>query len=337
MRIEKIKIILVGCCLVSAAFQLSSFAVHGQQKMTAQQQPKEPINYEKFKHEDHLGTINVPGTNHSRVLKCDSCHERPTSAELDKVIVGTTERNRKFTLKFPGHKACVECHVTQFTQTPQQTCTICHQSEAGLVNGLSARPPQRDFPRRYDFNAFFDAKQHEKHVTYKLPNSDKLADCKFCHKDDTKPALLTIPSHPECFVCHSPGSGDEKASKKADCKSCHTESVKEVEEFSLKYISRAYGAQFTHKEHVEYVEAAGRDCYECHTISGGYNQPTPTKIRVKQHLKGGERSGRGCFSCHDGGMHLGRRVFSGEPGDNGGGSCNRCHLRIDFKVLPTSG
>ena len=331
---KRIKIALVFCCLVSSAFILSTFSVQGQQKPAPQQPRKEPINYESFKHEDHLGTINVPGTNHARMLKCDSCHERPSSAELDKVIVGTTERNKKFTLKFPGHKACVECHVTQFTATPQQTCSICHQSEGGITNGLSARPPQRDFPKRYDFNAFFDAKQHELHVTYNLPNSGQKVECKFCHKDDAKPSFLTIPSHPECFVCHSPASGDEKGSKKSDCKSCHTESVKAVQEFSMKYISRAFGAQFTHKEHVEYV--AGR-CEECHTISGGYNQPTPTSVRIKQHLKQGERSGRGCFSCHDGRVHFGRQVFSGEPGDNGGGSCNRCHLRIDFKVLPTSG
>src|SRR5262245_37211049 len=145
ISIERIKIALVVCCIVSGAFLLSTFSVQGQQKPAAPQEPrKEPINYESFKHEDHLGTINVPGTNHSRVLTCESCHERPSSAELDKVIVGTTERNKKFTLKFPGHKACVECHVTQFTATPQQTCTICHQSEAGLSNGLPVRPPQRD-------------------------------------------------------------------------------------------------------------------------------------------------------------------------------------------------
>src|SRR5262245_216952 len=143
---KRIKIALVFCCLVSSAFIFSTFSVQGQQKPAAQQPRKEPINYESFKHEDHLGTINVPGTNHARMLKCDSCHERPSSAELDKVIVGTTERNKKFTLKFPGHKACVECHVTQFTALPQQTCSICHQSEGAITNGLSARPPQRDFP-----------------------------------------------------------------------------------------------------------------------------------------------------------------------------------------------
>jgi hypothetical protein len=333
MWIERIKIAIVLCCLVSSAFLLSTFSAQGQQKPNPQPR-KEPINYERFTHESHLGTINVPGTNHARILKCDSCHQNLPKAELDKVIVGTTDRNRKFLLKFPGHKACIECHVTQFTALPQQTCTICHQTEGGQFNGLPVRPAQRDFPRRYDFNAFFDAKQHELHVTYNLPNSNTKTDCKFCHRDDAKPSFLTIPSHSECFVCHSPASGDQKASQKSDCKSCHTESVKTVQEFSLKYISRAFGAQFTHKAHVEY--AAGR-CEECHTISGGYMQPAPTSIRIKQHLTPGERSGRGCFSCHDGGLHLGRTVFSGEPGANGGGSCNKCHIRTDFKVFPTSG
>jgi Cytochrome c7 and related cytochrome c len=130
MWIDRIKISLVLCCLVSSAFMLSTFSVQGQQKPNPQPR-KEPINYELFTHESHLGTITVPGTNHARILKCDSCHQNLPKAELDKVIVGTTDRNRKFLLKFPGHKACIECHVTQFTATPQQTCTICHQTEGG--------------------------------------------------------------------------------------------------------------------------------------------------------------------------------------------------------------
>jgi hypothetical protein len=322
---ERIKIALVLSCLIACAVLLSYFPAQGQQK-PAIQQPKAPINYEKFTHKSHLGTINVPGTTHARVLKCDSCHERRDAA---KEIVPTTDRNKQLSLKFPGHKACVECHVAQFTARPQQTCTICHETKQGLI----ARPPQRDFAQRYDFNAFFDAKQHELHVTYNLPNSGQKLACNFCHKQDAKPAVLTIASHQECYVCHSPTSGDQKAAQKSDCKVCHTEQAMSVQPFSAKYVSRAYGAQFTHKEHISYM---GGRCDMCHTISGGYNQPTPTSLRVKQHLSPGERSGRGCFSCHDGGMHYGRKVFSGEPGTEGGGSCNKCHTREDFKVFPSS-
>ena len=149
-----------------------------------------------------------------------------------------------------------------------------------------------------------------------------------------KSAVLNIASHPECYACHSPNSGDQKASQKSGCVVCHTQTATNVQPFSAKYISKAYGALFTHKEHVGYTKG---NCYECHTINGAYNQASPASLKVKQHVTPDQRSGKGCFSCHDGGTHLGRTVFSGEPGSTGGGSCNRCHTREDFKVLPSSG
>jgi len=331
MRNEGIKITLVISFLIATASLFWAFPAQGQGQGQTQVQPKPPrttpIDYEKFTHKTHVGQVEVPGTNHARELKCDSCHER---REVKNSIISTTERNKQLRLKFPSHKACIDCHVPEFTAKPQQTCTICHDT----TNGLIARPPQREFPRRYDYNALFDARQHELHVTYQIPASGKKMDCNFCHKQMSNPAILSIPSHPECYTCHSPTSGEAKASLKSDCKNCHTQPVPAVQPFSAKYVSRAFGASFTHKEHVEYM---GGKCDMCHTISGGYNQPTPTSIRVKNHLLPGERSPRGCFSCHDGRMHYGRIVFSGEPGTNGGGSCSRCHTRADFKVFASTG
>lgn len=322
MRTEKIKfaLLLALCCPVTIAALFPAISAEEQQNPV----PKQPINYEKFTHASHSGTVSVPGTNHARVLKCDSCHNRRDRIES---IVQTTDRNRRLGLKFPGHKACIECHVDQFTGTPQKTCTICHETR----QGLTARPPQRDYPTRYDFNAFFDAKQHELHIGYKLPASGKMTDCNFCHKQDARPAVLTIASHTECFACHSPSSGDAKGSEKSGCTVCHTQPATDVQPYSAKYVSRAYGALFTHKSHVAYMNGK---CDMCHTISGGYNQPVPASLRVRQHLTPAERGGRGCFSCHDGGVHYGRKVFSGEPGSEGGGSCQKCHTREDFKVFP---
>lgn len=320
MRTDKLKF-----ALILAIFCFAALA--GRQTATAVIRPlqgeKKAVNYEKFTHKSHSGTVSVPGTNHARVLNCDSCHNRREQIDA---IVPTSDRNRSLGLKFPSHKACVECHVQQFTSSPPATCTICHDTG----KGLTARPPQRDYPRRYDFNALFDGKQHELHAGYKLPATGKATDCNFCHKQDARPAVLTIPSHTECFACHSPSSGDPKGSVKSDCRFCHTE-MQPVQPFSAKYVSRAYGALFTHKSHVAYVNGK---CDACHTISGGYNQPAPTSLKVRQHATPAQRSGRGCFSCHDGGTHYGRKVFSGEPGSEGGGSCQKCHTRDDFKVMP---
>ena len=290
-----------------------------------------PPNYERFTHQTHLGVVKVPGTFQAHELKCDSCHDQ---RDLMKNLVDTSERNKQKRLKFPGHKACVECHVQQFTAKPQLTCTICHEVKQDQNKGLSARPPQRDFPQRYDFNAFFDAKQHETHVTYNLPSGQNTS-CNFCHQQPEKfAAPLGVAAHQECYVCHSPTSSDQKAAQKSGCIVCHTEQRSDdVSVYGRP--SKAYGALFTQKSHVGYVN---NDCRGCHTINGGYNQTSPTSVKITAHASAvDQRGGKGCFTCHDGGQHYGRTVFSGEPGSEGGGSCSKCHTRQDGKVFASSG
>jgi hypothetical protein len=278
-------------------------------------------DYSRFTHKTHVGIVKLPGSQETRELKCAACHERLTSRQP---VLATNEHNQRLQLNFPGHKACVECHITQFTKRPLQTCVICHSVGQDQSQGMTTRPPQRDFPARRDFNAYFDGKQHLDHVNkYKFADGRKLA-CEVCHKPTAKQMALTIPSHAECYVCHAPGSNDAKARLKADCSVCHTKMASQmaerVEPFSAKYTSRAYGALFSHRTHVAY---GGGSCAACHTLEGKYNQPlaAPSRIRVKEHLSPGERSGRGCFSCHDGGTHYGRAVFSGEDA----GACIKCH------------
>jgi hypothetical protein len=341
--LRKLKIALALGCLAVCAILVNPFPARGQQanKQSPGRQPsgkqpageppakqpqaKQPVDYSRFTHQTHQGQVKVPNTNFVRELKCDSCHERPGARELSAGIVGTTPRNLNLTLKFPGHKACVECHVVQFTSKPQQTCVICHNTQ----QGLNARPPQRDFPERYDFNAFFDAKQHENHVTYKLADG-KQVECAFCHKPTDKTLAVNIGSHPECYVCHAPGSFDQKASAKNDCAVCHTQMVTpRPEPFSAKLSSRAFGAKFSHVEHAKYM-----DCAACHSIQGGYNQNSPSSPRVKQHNTAAQAGGRGCFSCHDGKQHYGRAVFSGDDAQ----SCGRCHnTGGEVKVLKVRG
>ena len=324
MQTQKIKITLLISVTLCVAVRLPLSARGSYQKKT---------DYSHFTHKTHSGAVKIPGSQETLELKCDSCHERQVSRAPADKSVATTEHNQHLQLDFPGHKACVECHIRQFTLRPLQTCAICHNQEQGLIS----LPPQRDFPARQEYNAYFDSKQHADHVNkYALPDGRKL-DCSYCHKPTVKEAARTIASHPECYVCHAPGSGDAKASLKADCGTCHklpTTPEEELKPFSAKYTSRAYGASFTHRTHVAYT---GGKCDACHTIVGSYNQPlpAPSKIRVKEHLSPGEKRGRGCFSCHDGGTHYGRAVF-GDAGD-----CAKCHKTQGkngrFLVLATEG
>lgn len=339
---QRLKILFVLCGMAVLATTLllrpSSQAAAGPtpepQPRTPQASPAAPaaatVDYNKFTHKAHAGSVKVPGTQQTRELKCDYCHDRtaPPSA-----LVASPERNKKIQLDFPQHRSCIECHVVQFTGKPPETCSICHDRQGGLT----ARPPQREFPKRYDFNLFFDTKQHEAHVAYKFTDG-KMLDCAFCHAPTPKQVGREIGGHPECYACHAPTSGDEKARQKAGCIACHTQMVDKPPVRSTASI--AYGARFSHQTHVGYVSG---NCNACHTVTGGYNQPAgkPGTIKVRQHLGERERGGKGCFSCHDGGSHSGvfngRAVFSGEYGPTGtGGSCVKCH-GDNLRVFPASG
>ena len=318
---RKIKHMLLLTAALGAAVSLSLWTSSNAQEKT---------DYSRFTHKTHTGTVKLPGSQETRELKCDACHERTVARQP---LLAANEHNQRLQVNFPGHKACVECHITQFTKRPLQTCAICHSQE----KAMTARPAQRDFPARRDFNAYFDGKQHVDHVNKYLLAEGKKLECTSCHKPTAKQAALTIPSHAECYVCHASNSGDAKAKLKTDCSVCHTQQMTgRVEPFSAKYTSRAFGAFFAHRTHVTY---AGGSCAACHTLEGKYNQPlaAPSKIRVKEHLSPGERSGRGCFSCHDGGRHYGRAAFSGEDA----GACIKCHKTQDKNgrplVRPTDG
>src|SRR5262249_22100752 len=156
-------------------------------------------------------------------------------------------------------------------------------------------------------------------------------DCAFCHKPTQKGLAETIGSHPECYVCHTPGSFDEKAKVKSNCVICHTQRVVDTqpEPFDAKLASRAYSAKVSHVEAEKYI-----DYRECHSIQGGSNQNSPSSQKIKEHNTSVQTGGRGCFSCHDGKERYGRRVFSGDDAQ----SCGRCHnMKGEPKVLRVRG
>src|SRR6266542_952280 len=205
--------------------------------------------------------------------------------------------------------------------------------QAGKQSGDKTPPAPVQPPpvkKPVDYNRF----THQSHLgRIKVPNTNFARDlkCESCHKPTQKTLAVTIGSHPECYVCHTPGSFDEKAKVKSNCVICHTQRLVDIqaEPFDAKLASRAYGAKFSHVEHVKYM-----DCRACHSIEGGYNQYSPSSPRVKQHNTSAQTGGRGCFSCHDGKQHYGRAVFSGDDAQ----SCAKCHnLKGDIKVFKVRG
>ena len=89
------------------------------------------LDYSKFLHTSQR---------HSS-LACNSCHERTDNSA---------------TPRFPGHKACTDCHRGQFTTPAVPMCVICH------VNVSGNNPPLKDFPSSFNerFNVRFDHAQH---------------------------------------------------------------------------------------------------------------------------------------------------------------------------------
>ena len=95
----------------------------------------EPQDYSKFSHTSpgaHAGFSNPSS--------CADCHQRNGAA---------------VTPIFPGHKACINCHLAQFTTTNIAMCTICHVNDLGNPN-----PALKGFPRLRSFRVSFDHSQH---------------------------------------------------------------------------------------------------------------------------------------------------------------------------------
>src|SRR5690349_10716143 len=89
------------------------------------------VDYSKFLHKSER---------HSS-LACNSCHERTDNSA---------------TPRFPGHKACTDCHRSQFTTPQVPMCKICHTDIS------SNNPPLKNFPASFNepFNVKFDHAQH---------------------------------------------------------------------------------------------------------------------------------------------------------------------------------
>src|ERR1051326_7423065 len=81
--------LLLAAALVNLFFLCSSVA----------QSPE--TDYSKFVHSSAK----------HRSLACTSCHERTDNSA---------------TPRFPGHKACTDCHRSQFTTPQVPMCKICH-------------------------------------------------------------------------------------------------------------------------------------------------------------------------------------------------------------------
>jgi c(7)-type cytochrome triheme protein len=229
------------------------------------------------------GKFNHTSQRHGQI-KCDACHVR--RADAVKPVM-------------PGHRACIACHIREFTSKEFGICSNCHE-------GIKAvQPKVLTFPERQTFGTEFS---HKTHATY--VSGERRADCSSCHA--VAGARTTFPAHRECYVCHK-APDQVKAGEKAggaNCGECHTTTGDKKPPSAM---SKAYNYRFTHQVH---AQREGISCSECHKMLPGESAAQVSVPQLREHRGAGFQ---GCGSCHNG-----RRAFGGELVSN---ACARCHGR----------
>lgn len=245
-------------------------------------------DYSKFLH----------GSQQHRSLACTSCHQRADNSA---------------TPRFPGHRACTDCHRGQFTTPAIPMCLICH------TDTQSNNPPLKNFPTSFNepFNVKFDHAQHNTGAA-RPPNG-----CLSCHSMPVaRRAGLSIPAnlaaHNNCYSCHTPTSKSSSGREIASCGVCHDQ--KSYRPTSTN--ARAYRYAFSHADHGSRQRLS---CTSCHRLTAGAPQTRQVSAtRAAQHFT--NTRAQTCATCHNG-----RRTFGG---DLGFGDCKRCHSGATFK-MPT--
>ena len=230
-------------------------------------------------------------------IGCASCHDRTA----DNSIIP----------RFPGHKACTNCHLGQFTTPAIPMCVICHSNTNG------SNPPLKNFPS--DFNEPFNVKfDHAQHLTTAARPKNG---CAGCHATPVNRGLgLSIPTnlnaHTVCYSCHTPNSKSSAGREMASCGVCHDQ--KRYTPTSTN--ARAFRYSFSHTKHGPRERLA---CADCHQATAGAAQSRQmSSPGAAEHFPSGR--GMNCVTCHNG-----RRSFGGDLGFK---DCRRCHTGPTFRM-----
>lgn len=223
-------------------------------------------------------------------LACASCHERPDNSPAP---------------RWPGHKACTDCHVQQFVTQGGGLCLNCH------VNVEGNNPPLKAFPGLSGFKMLFD---HAKHAT---GGGRPAEGCASCHRPMRRGVALSIPAgasaHNNCYSCHTPQSRGP-AGDISSCATCHAQGGYRRTPTNAK----AYTVSFSHAAH---GARQGLRCDDCHQVRAGVGQGRQvTATLPTQHFGSGRA--QNCMTCHNN-----RRAFGGDDFAD----CKRCHKGQTFR------
>lgn len=247
----------------------------------------------------------APGADYSKFLHrsprhaslaCNACHQR---------------RDNSATPVLPGHKACTDCHLTQFVTPSVPMCAICHTNISG------SNPPVKSFPASFkeSFNVKFD---HAQHMTGSARPGNG---CTACHGRTLRRGVaFSIPAgmgaHNQCYVCHTPTSQSASGREIASCGVCHDQ--KSYARTSTN--ARAFRVGFSHADHGPRQRLS---CAECHNLRAGAPQSRQVSSPLAAEHFTSARA-MSCLTCHNG-----RRAFGGDLAFS---ECQRCHTGATFRV-----
>jgi hypothetical protein len=304
-----------------------------------------PTNYSKFKHSSHAGALKASRKGMVQQLDCAYCHGAPTQDNPD-VLRGYP--SRKHGLKTGlTHSACIDCHA--FTGRDAVTegtfptmCLICHQNTQFVAMGKNLRP----FPNPAVVESqFFDRFSHGEHAGYfkdsdtfkeqfkdkeKFKEGDNF-ECAACHTTNqtTKQERIVVakiqfapgvkqslPSHPECFVCHFnekevPRQTPTFATKCVGCHAAKGEQAGHGSELSVHSFVRQIvnpekhptkpGAEpakpFSHETHVDADNKDTKSCLECHA-TGKRAEKRSDFFLEDSETKEKQPRAANCVECH---------------------------------------
>jgi hypothetical protein len=230
-------------------------------------------------------------------LACNSCHERTDNSA---------------TPRFPGHKACTDCHRSQFTTPQIRMCVICHTNTHGN------NPPMNNFPASFNepFNVKFDHAQHNN------GSARPQGGCAACHTSASNRSVsLSIPAnlgaHNRCYTCHTPSSKSAAGREIASCGVCHDQKSYRPTPTN----ARSYRYAFAHADHGLRQRLS---CNDCHRVIPGVvaqtrqvSSPAPSEHFVTTRSTT-------CLTCHNG-----KRSFGGDLSFK---DCKRCHTGPSFRM-----
>ncbi len=205
-------------------------------------------------------------------IECQNCHNR-------------VDNNPKPDL--PGHAACIDCHVNDFTSTASQLCADCHSTP--LKEKVTAFP----FPdklREFGLKGF----SHKDHTDpEKMKKEKQLPSCMSCHGVQSDGLRVDIPYHPECYSCHTHQAGQ----KLGPCQACHIDAQLSLIPATGMNTYERY--RFQHASHMKEPSIQSM-CQTCHpVIPAVANTAAPDIVRISTAR--GQTHSSGCWvsGCHD--------------------------------------